>query len=242
MSRRILILLALIEAIRVTPALATADGPDFYAVTDVAANDVLDLRDAPSAQAAKIGRIAHDARGLRNLGCRGLPSIDDWERMTEQQRRESRMNYWCKVAYQGVEGWVAGRFLREDSGAPAPVTAVAALSDFGMNCREDTAYQVGVSDEGEIRQEETAVREILPLTIDVKLQGGTDTIRVVTVIEQVGDLRREMDGSLEVGIAVNADRGHWLLDLQKNLLRRVEPVAGRSARFAVFTCEPLTQQ
>jgi hypothetical protein len=56
-----------------------------------------------------------------------------------------------------------------------------------------------------------AGREIPPLTIDVKLQGGTDTIRIVTINEQAGDLWREMDGTMEVGVAVNADRGHWLL-------------------------------
>jgi hypothetical protein len=46
-----------------------------------------------------------------------------------------------------------------------------------------------------------------------------------------------MDGTMDVGVAVNADRGRWLLDLEKNLLRRVEAVAGRSARFVIFACE-----
>jgi hypothetical protein len=69
--------------------------------------------------------------------------------------------------------------------------------------------------------------------------GGTDTIRVVTIDEQVGELWREMDGVMEVGIAVNADQGHWRLDLEKNLLRRVAAIAGRSARFAIFACERL---
>jgi len=46
-----------------------------------------------------------------------------------------------------------------------------------------------------------------------------------------------MDGSLEEGVAVSADQGHWLLDLKKNLVRRAEAMAGRSARFAIFTCE-----
>jgi len=55
--------------------------------------------------------------------------------------------------------------------------------------------------------------------------------------ERVGDLWCEMDGSLEEGVAVSADQGHWLLDLKKNLVRRAEAMAGRSARFAIFTCE-----
>ena len=73
----------------------------------------------------------------------------------------------------------------------------------------------------------------------MKLQGGTDTVRIVTIDEQVGDLWREMDGTMEVGIAINADQGHWRLDLEKNLLRRVAAIAARSARFAIFTCERL---
>ena len=235
----IVVLLVLVAASWTTAAHATADGPDFYAVTDVAVDDVLNLRAGPSEDAKKIGQIAHDARGLQNLGCQGLPSYDEWERMTGKERQASRKHYWCKVRYQGVEGWVAGRFLREDSGTPATVTTGPALSSFAMTCHETAAYQVGVSDDGDIRQQDTSIREILPLSVDVKLQGGTDTIRMVTIVEQVGDLWREMDGTMEVGIAINADAGHWRLDLEKNLLRRVEAVGGRSARFAIFACERL---
>ena len=239
MPHQAVIAVLLVAASWVPVAHATADGPDYYAVTDVAADDVLNLRAGPSEDAKKIGQIAHDARGLQNLGCQGLPSYEEWERMSGKERQASRKHYWCKVRYQGVEGWVAGRFLREDSGVPALETTESALANFGMTCRETAAYQVGVSDDGDIRQEDTSIREILPLTIDVDLQGGTDTIRIVTINEQVGDLWREMDGTMEVGVAVNADRGHWLLDLERNLLRRVEAVAGRSARFAVFACERL---
>jgi len=239
MSRQVAIAAVLVAVNWMPTVHATADGPDFYAVTDVAANDVLKLRTEPSEDAVKIGQIAHDAHGLQNLGCQGLPSYDEWERMTGKERQASLNHYWCKVSYQGVDGWVEGRFLREDSGAPATVTAGPAQSSFKMTCRETAAYQVRVSDDGDILQENTSIREILPLTIDVELQGGTDTIRIVTINEQVGDLWREMDGTMEVGIAVNADQGHWQLDLEKNLLRRMAAIAGRSARFAIFTCERL---
>ena len=96
-------------------ALAEADGPDFYAVTGVAADDVLNIRAAPSARSEKLGEIPHDARGLENLGCQGLPSFAEWQAMTGQQRQESRKDYWCRVKYEELEGWVAGRYLREDS-------------------------------------------------------------------------------------------------------------------------------
>jgi hypothetical protein len=95
-------------------ASATADGPDYYAVVDVAVNDTLSLHAGPSIDSEKIGEIAHDARGLRNLGCRGLPSFTEWQGMTDAERETSRLNSWCKVRYLGIDGWVPGRFLRED--------------------------------------------------------------------------------------------------------------------------------
>jgi uncharacterized protein YraI len=96
-----------------------ADGPDYYAVTGVAADDVLNLRSGPSPHADKIGEIPHDGRGLRNLGCQGAPTFAEWEKMTPEQRAESGKKRWCRVGYGNVEGWVAGRYLREDS---TPVT------------------------------------------------------------------------------------------------------------------------
>jgi hypothetical protein len=99
----------------VPDALAEADGPDFYAVTGVAADDVLNIRAEPSARSEKLGEIPHDARGLENLGCLGLPSFVEWQAMTGQQRQASRKDYWCRVKYQELAGWVAGRYLREDS-------------------------------------------------------------------------------------------------------------------------------
>ena len=100
--------------------LAEADGPDFYAVTGVAADDVLNLRTGPSPGAEKIGEIPHDGRGLRNLGCEGVPTFAEWEKMTPEQRAESSKKRWCRVRYGNIEGWVAGRYLREDSAPEAP--------------------------------------------------------------------------------------------------------------------------
>lgn len=112
--RALVFLLLLIAACWSAPVVSTADGPDFFAVTGVADNDVLNIRAGPSAHSEKIGEIPYDARRVRNLGCRGLPSFGEWETMTGQQRRDSRKNYWCRVGFGGREGWVAGRFLRED--------------------------------------------------------------------------------------------------------------------------------
>jgi len=99
-------------------AFATADGPDYYAVSGVAVGEALSLRAGPSVDAEEIGQIPHDARRLRNLGCQGGATLAEWERMTEPERRASRTKRWCRVRYGGVDGWVAGWLLREDSSAP----------------------------------------------------------------------------------------------------------------------------
>jgi len=98
-------------------AWAEADGPDYYAVRGVAAGDVLNIRAAPSAKSAAIGQVPHDGRALQNLGCRGGPTFAEWQTMSEAERTRAGRKRWCKIRYQGVEGWVAGWFLAEDSGA-----------------------------------------------------------------------------------------------------------------------------
>ena len=99
-------------------AFATADGPDHYAVDGVAPGASLTVRAGPSAESDPIGEIPHDGRRLRNLGCQGGPTFAEWERMSESEREAARKQRWCKVAYRGLEGWVPGWLLREDSGDP----------------------------------------------------------------------------------------------------------------------------
>ena len=92
------------------------DPPAFWAVTGVGASDVLHLRDVPSADSKSLARIPSNARGLKHLGCRrNQPPMEQWARMTEAARREA-LTQWCRIEYRGQEGWVAGRFLKRDSG------------------------------------------------------------------------------------------------------------------------------
>jgi predicted Fe-S protein YdhL (DUF1289 family) len=92
------------------------DEPRFWSVTGVAGNDVLHLRDVPSAESRSLARIPHDARGLKHLGCRrNQPAMELWVRMSAQQKREA-LTQWCRVEYRGMQGWVAGRYLRPDGG------------------------------------------------------------------------------------------------------------------------------
>jgi hypothetical protein len=91
------------------------EGAARFTVTGVAPNDVLHVRDVPSADSRSIGTIPPAAHGLQNLGClRKQASLDDWMRMTAAQRADAKM-LWCRVVYKGTVGWVAGRFLKRDS-------------------------------------------------------------------------------------------------------------------------------
>lgn len=90
-----------------------ADGPDFWAVKGVKSGDVLNIRAEPSPTAKKVGTIPHDGRGLRNLGCQGLPTFAEWSKMNEAERQDAQAKKWCQIEFQGIRGWVAGRFLGE---------------------------------------------------------------------------------------------------------------------------------
>ena len=101
---------------------ATADGPDFFRVTGVAANDVLNLRAGPAARAAKIGEIPHDADGLTNFGCVGGMSFAEYQEATAAEREAAVKSRWCRVMHGTQIGWVAGRFLTEGAEGDRPGT------------------------------------------------------------------------------------------------------------------------
>jgi hypothetical protein len=96
-------------------ASADADGPDFYVVRGVAQGDVLNIRAAPNPRARKVGAIPPDGTCIRNLGCRGGLTFQEFTELSpaERKQRERENPRWCRVEYQGVTGWVAGRYLGE---------------------------------------------------------------------------------------------------------------------------------
>lgn len=100
-----------------TFAIADASGPDYFRVHGVTSQSALNIRARPSVRSARLGTIPPDATRLRNLGCVGEMSYEEWEAATPGERNAARQRVWCKVQYRTVEGWVAGRFLTED-GSP----------------------------------------------------------------------------------------------------------------------------
>jgi len=77
-----------------------AGGPDNWRVTDVASDDVLYVHARPSLGSPRIGSLPHNAREVRNRGC---------------QWSDHDKGTWCAVEYEGLRGFAAQRYLREDS-------------------------------------------------------------------------------------------------------------------------------
>ena len=88
--------------------------PDFWAVSGVRYDDVLHLRDVPNADSKSLARIPFNARGLKHLGCRRneMP-FEDWVKLNKEARKSALMQ-WFRVEFKGLQGWVAGRFLKPD--------------------------------------------------------------------------------------------------------------------------------
>jgi len=104
-------ILCLAVSLAVTPFVAVAqDLPGHYRVRDVAANDVLNIRDLPDAKAAIIGTIEPFAFNVEVLD------------ITADGR-------WGRVSNIEGEGWAAMRYL--EATPPAPHTLPRPMTCFG---------------------------------------------------------------------------------------------------------------
>jgi len=125
------------------PAFGEADGPDYWAVTGVAADDVLNIRAEADPRSPKIGEIPPDGTCVRNLGCVGGLTFEEHTTLTEEEKQRilRERPRWCRIEYQGTEGWVAGRYLTEGS-CQAGTTVEAQLREM----YRDFAPQVYIFD------------------------------------------------------------------------------------------------
>jgi len=92
--------------------------PDFYKVRpdSVRKGATLVLREQPRVRHSKrLGGVPYNADCLRNLGCQGGLSVDEAAKLSpaNQARRSRQSPRWCQVEYNGMTGWIQGRFLAE---------------------------------------------------------------------------------------------------------------------------------
>ncbi len=94
---------------------AEADGPDHFRVIGIPSGKALEIHAAADTQSAVLGVIPGTATCLRNLGCQGGLSFEEFSTLSkEDQALKLAANpRWCKVEYQGTTGWVEGRNLGE---------------------------------------------------------------------------------------------------------------------------------
>ena len=118
------------------PALATADGPDYYRLSVEAPATERVMRGEPRHDAPSVLSLPADAQCLRSMGCQGGLSLQEFSSLSdaEKQQRQAANPRWCKLAYQGSTGWVEARFLAEApcSDATAPDQRVVAVNFSGQ--------------------------------------------------------------------------------------------------------------
>ncbi|MCP5365353.1 MAG: DUF1311 domain-containing protein [Hyphomicrobiales bacterium] len=95
------------------PASAEADGPDFWQTVP---QQAVPLRAEPDEAGVVIDNLPPGTRGLKNLGCRGGPSFQQWSRMTPKAQAEARRQMWCRTTFAQKTGWVKALDLREQIG------------------------------------------------------------------------------------------------------------------------------
>lgn len=165
------------------PVAATADGPDTWDVVGVRADDVLNLHTAPSASSRTIAGIPPDAKGLRNRGCTGLPTFQQWSRMSEAERARAARARWCKVDFDGKTGWVAGRFLKEGSAA-VPARKATAIGPWTIRCEKSCV----------IEQQGVGTARPTLLRIDPREATNAEITLVRAGLPRTGTLSIYMDG------------------------------------------------
>ncbi len=131
--RSLIAMAACLWALAAPSAQAEIDGhgPDAWRVTGVAGDDVLNMRMGPGTRYLVIDSLAPTARGLEQITCVPLLTPMIRHKLTDAQRADLPQR-WCLMRTSDFRkaGWVAQRFITEDTGAGADVMpAVRTIGD-----------------------------------------------------------------------------------------------------------------
>lgn len=101
-------------------ATRSSSTPDFgvwaleYQVRNIDRGGALNIRRNPATNARIVGTLPHNARNIRIVdeGC--TPTLDHaaYDHMIRRERNRVLSTRWCRVRWDGLTGWVYGRYLR----------------------------------------------------------------------------------------------------------------------------------
>ena len=98
-------------------AMATADGPDYYAIK---AQQQAPMHQQGNLTSPVLMMVTASHGGLKNLGCHGQLSFSEWQKLDKTARAAAKQKVWCNVALQQQTGWVQQHYLREYSPPSLP--------------------------------------------------------------------------------------------------------------------------
>ncbi|MFW8565261.1 hypothetical protein [Orrella sp. 11846] len=114
--RKGLIAVCMLFSMQMVYAQIDGHGPDAWRVVDLEPGESLDVRMGPGMEYPVTGQIAGDARGLRQVTCVPLYTLEIYQRLSAQERFALGQR-WClmQTGDFGVSGWVPQAFIAEDS-------------------------------------------------------------------------------------------------------------------------------
>jgi heat shock protein HslJ len=214
----------------VPPAWAEADGPDHFRVVGVKLGNVLNIRSEPSRSGKVVGKAPADADGLRNLGCQGGMTLDEFTKASEAERAAARYRRWCKVEFQGTTGWAAGWHLGEGQGPAGAMATEPAL----LGTRWALTSLSGAPAKGEAWM---SLSEDGRVTGNAGCNGFNGSAKVVGDTIEFGPLASTMMACTEDGLSAQEAGLHGILagktaySLRAGKLTVSQPSGGASATF-----------
>ena len=174
-------------------ASATADGPDYWGVRDVGEDDVLNMRSSPDFKSPKVGEIPHDATCIRNMGCKGGLTFEEFSTLSAAQKQQllQQRPRWCRVNYDGTTAWVAGRYLKEAAcddkrSADATETAIDPYNHAYLIDKEKVVLKNGHARKAIPGTTASIITEVIRRPAHVDLNGDGEDEAVVLLMQHTG--------------------------------------------------------
>ena len=98
-------------------ASAEASGPDYF---QIKADKAVNFYERNDHNAKVIGIIPANTTGLKNLGCTGFVTFEEWRKMRAEEQAIAKEEVWCKISYKDQMGWIQNIYLGENGKSSSP--------------------------------------------------------------------------------------------------------------------------